>query len=1788
MFHGAGTTALMVVALFSGSASATPVNADPAIPGCTQLILTPSMHSAPLSGIPSSAPVSIAVYANSGCSWDVVVPGAYSWIHVVPNHGTGAGNLHFSVDASPTTRTGYIHVLAGNIHRIVTVNQGTSPPGTCTVATVPQTGSQLTPLAHGGGGTVSVTTGTTCSWSAEVTGADSGWLTLTGASGIGPDPFQWSASTNQSTSPRTATITAHTANGSSTLTVTQVGACPMATVPATGSTVNEAAAGGTGSISVATGPTCQWSAVSSDTSWLHVEAGHSQGTGDGHTTWTADPNTSAERTASITLTATDGSSVVHVNQASGAPGSCTIVTQPPSGTQEQPAWDGGTGTIGVSTGATCDWTAAVTYQSGAGWLSLSATSGTGHGSTTWTASENGGSDRAATIKVSNDDGSASTVTVAQAGECSIVTTPGTGTTLLPPAAGSLSSPIIVTTGEACAWSAAVAYDSGSGSGWLTLSATGGTGDGSTDWSTTANTGTTERTATITVENSGGTSVSTLTVSQAAPSATCPLTTDPANGAPLMVPAEGLKNQTITMTTGGGCTWAARVTYDPGSGSGWVTLSQASGSATAAGLAHTDWTALPNTGAIQRTATIRVTTHDGSSSIHVTQSAPGPVDCTTTTDPVDGTVLCRNSASDLYFIDVSPYHATCQWTATATSDLDHPWLTFPGQATAYNGTGFGPIPVIISANAGQGAVFRTGTIEVSYDDSVVSTVTINQTGRVVLGSLATFAATSAPDQSLAVTTDDQSCTWTLTSDQLWLKLPSSQTTLGAGSESVSVHADDNTGSFRTAVLTLTEQTADGLSVCFESEVTVSQDAAATADPCTVLTAPRDGSTIEQPALAGFGEIAVWATVASGSCAWSATSDSAWLSLAPASGGAGNAQVIWTATANTGAARVATVKFYSGPSSTAQSTVRVNQASGVPAGRCEGSPIAVVNPTGAVPVISDGAAGAVIVLTGELCGWSAEVTSLDSAWLTLASASGTGNGVVMWTAAANTTSDRRSAMISAKQDDGSQASASVTLTQNGNGVLCSASVSVGITGDFAPSSTNLKLEFTVSQALQTRLGSDWDQKLFLNTYTDGGTGWPVLIKGGCCYLTASDPSGNLIPANRYGSAGTNFLSASFPLHDLKADSGAYYLVTNATVDITKFPTGTAWASGNQPCDSGNPQECINSGQLLISLYRGLDSQTNTSVTCNTNAQSPNCPDPACFTALWQGTAGQGQLPSDDTTGWCGSDEPNNPMCTQSPGQTWWNCDQLTPQATVEFTWPANTLANSLSGDVTYIGGMGLPIQWTNVNCGDHPGPIVGQLAQDGVLGYWADPVNGAAGTGFATGWWTEDGVAVSPAVKAYPADVWSSLSSYLGGLATGSPVATLNSFTATDCTWNTASFSWRYAGIVTTICGWCGLGSQTNPPMPADFNEPMTWDFTAKWVTVADAPNHPWWTALEAAEDTSATPITGTSPQQYFYPSYIVAEQAGFVVCEGKLYTNDGVDRFPNTSGEFYLVMPYGQNLATGSQISSPNPKYVVIMQTDTDYQLASACSAQPSHCGEPDTSTHSGGKYWHRYWANGSDPSATGDITGDLANSIIWGLFGNQTDIGTRPVGDADWSSCTPLAPTQFFELSMGEYYAILSSLNAATGIAAQVPRWVGSGLWTGQEPTPIYSSYLDTWVAKRFTETGIPYADGYFTSYQDRLKGGPIGNASQNPSLDAASPPGAQNFGYIEFTVMDPWTVVQAPPPMGDIDGSGCTDAEDIALMLSVWGPVEQDHPADLTDDGLVDSRDIPKILEGFGNGCPP
>lgn len=138
--------------------------------------------------------VTVTVTAGVGCSWTAVSNAA--WITVTGGAaGTGNGTVTYNVDANAgAARTGTI-TIAG---LIFTVNQ--SPFG-CTYAINPTTAGIL---AAGGNGSVAVTAGAGCPWTAV---SNAAWISVTGgAAGTGNGTVNYSVAANAGIA-RTGTIT---------------------------------------------------------------------------------------------------------------------------------------------------------------------------------------------------------------------------------------------------------------------------------------------------------------------------------------------------------------------------------------------------------------------------------------------------------------------------------------------------------------------------------------------------------------------------------------------------------------------------------------------------------------------------------------------------------------------------------------------------------------------------------------------------------------------------------------------------------------------------------------------------------------------------------------------------------------------------------------------------------------------------------------------------------------------------------------------------------------------------------------------------------------------------------------------------------------------------------------------------------------------------------------------------------------------------------------------------------------------------------------------------------------------------------------------------------------------------------------------------------------------------------------------------------------------------------------------------------------------------------------------
>lgn len=229
-------------------------------------------------------------------------------------------------------------------------------------------------------------------------------------------------------------------------------------------------------------------------------------------------------------------------------------------------------------------------------------------------------------------------------------------------------------------------------------------------------------------------------------------------------------------------------------------------------------------------------------------------------------------------------------------------------------------------------------------------------------------------STVAVTAGTGCAWTATSNAAFITITSGATSTGNGTVAYTVAAN-TLGTARTGTLTIAGQT-----------ITVNQAAAA----CTYAITPTSANVV---ATGGTGTVAV--TAGTG-CAWTATSNAAFITVTSGATGTGNGSVAYTVAANTGAARTGTIAI-------AGQIFTVNQAAGT---QCTYA----ISPLSA-SVAATGGGGGVTVTAAAGCAY----TAINNApFITVTrGATGTGNGSVAYTVAANTGAARTGTITIAGQ-------------------------------------------------------------------------------------------------------------------------------------------------------------------------------------------------------------------------------------------------------------------------------------------------------------------------------------------------------------------------------------------------------------------------------------------------------------------------------------------------------------------------------------------------------------------------------------------------------------------------------------------------------------------------------------------------------------------------------------------------------------------------------------------------------
>jgi hypothetical protein len=330
---------------------------------------------------------------------------------------------------------------------------------------------------------------------------------------------------------------------------------------------------------------------------------------------------------------------------------------------------------------------------------------------------------------------------------------------------------------------------------------------------------------------------------------------------------------------------------------------------------------------------------------------------------------------------------CTWTFASDAD----WVSFTSATT---GSGAGTVRVRIAPNPGPQA--RAATITVGDQRIGLTQAAAGPTSCVyTVGLPANVSVPAAGETATVPVSTAGDCRWTATSGVAWITIVDGASGAGSGSVTFSVAA--NAGGVRVGTVTVAGQTS-----------TVTQ-AAATVTPCTYAITPTSASVA---AAGGAGTVAV---SAGGGCGWTATSNAAWITVSSGTSGTGNGSVAYTVAANTGGAR-------SGTLTVAGQTFTVTQdAAPAPC-------TYAIAPTSA-SVAAAGGTGTVAVSAGGSCSWTA---TSNAAWITVSSGtSGTGNGSVAYTVAANAGGARTGTLTVAGQ--------TFTVTQGAAPAPCTYAVS-----------------------------------------------------------------------------------------------------------------------------------------------------------------------------------------------------------------------------------------------------------------------------------------------------------------------------------------------------------------------------------------------------------------------------------------------------------------------------------------------------------------------------------------------------------------------------------------------------------------------------------------------------------------------------------------------------------------------------------------------------------------------------
>ena len=637
------------------------------------------------------------------------------------------------------------------------------------------------------------------------------------------------------------------------------------------------------------------------------------------------------------------------------------------------------------------------------------------------------------------------------------------------AAGGPGSSQVINSGTPVSWTAA------SSDGWLTItSGSTGTGNGNISYSAAGNPSAAGRTATITVTPSSG-AARTLVVSQLGGQLN--ISPSSANAQPT-----GDSGAITVNSTDPSLQWVAA-----SSDNTWLTVTAGG---TGIGPASVQWAAAANTTPNTRTAIITVSPLDGTGNTFAVTQQGQTINGSISISPSSLNIDAAGGSGSLQVISAGQ---PLSWTAKSGDA----WLTVPAGTS---GTGNGPIPYTGAPN--PAATTRTATITVTPSQGSVATISVTESGGVLVVSppSSTVPASGGGD-SISLTTTDSALQWTAVSSQTWVTITGGKS--GAGPGAVTWTAAANTANLaRSATITITPFRGTG------QVVTINQSAP------IVGTLSLNPASAPVPASISVGSTQVIST--DSGLKWTAASSDSWLTITSGAAGTGNGTIQYSAVGNPSAApRTATITA-SPTNGTAPATLSVTQAGGV---------LTLSATSGNAPAA--GGTNAFSITTNNT---TLQWTALSSdPWLTFtatetptkllyaAGVSGVADASVNWAASANASSVSRTATITVTPAGGTPQS--YTVTQS------------GLTGTLVPGVPSLSFSYqllgVVPGDAQITIGSSPAGLPFTATAsTTSGGAWLTVSGTGPspAVLTVSVNPAGLVPGTYSGTITLNSAAAT----------------------------------------------------------------------------------------------------------------------------------------------------------------------------------------------------------------------------------------------------------------------------------------------------------------------------------------------------------------------------------------------------------------------------------------------------------------------------------------------------------------------------------------------------------------------------------------------------------------------------------------------------------------------------------------